>query len=305
MFTLAHTSDWHATTLEGASARELANKRFFGWLSWKRRRRKRHRPEVLERLLADLRAQQPDHVVVTGDLTNVALEQEFEEATRSLHALGDARFVSLVPGNHDAYVGLPAQRSWDRWAPYLRDDDAESAAPAPAFDDFPTLRVRKEVAIVGVCSALPTPLFMAGGEVGQAQLERLEARLRQLRERGLFRVVALHHPPTNVEMPRRRRLRDWRALQSVLVRAGAELIVHGHRHRTWLGSVPGPDGDIRVAGVRSASDVGIREDKRAQYHLYHIEPDPGARGGYRVTVELRGYDRAADCFASEGERAFA
>jgi 3',5'-cyclic AMP phosphodiesterase CpdA len=73
VFTLAHVSDWHTTSLLGAPARALATKRFWGWQSWHRSRRQRHRPEVLARLLDDVREQSPDHVVVTGDLTNVAL----------------------------------------------------------------------------------------------------------------------------------------------------------------------------------------------------------------------------------------
>jgi len=41
---------------------------------------------------------------VTGDLTNLALVSEFGAARERLKRLGDARDVSIVPGNHDAYV---------------------------------------------------------------------------------------------------------------------------------------------------------------------------------------------------------
>jgi hypothetical protein len=82
----------------------------------------------------------------------------------------------------------------------------------------------------------------------------------------------------------------------VLQRAGDELIVHGHRHRRWLGGVPGPDGAIPVAGVRSASDVGIREGRRAQYHLYRFEP------GEPVRLEVRAYDRELEVVVKEREQ---
>jgi 3',5'-cyclic AMP phosphodiesterase CpdA len=58
----------------------LLGKRALGWLSWKLRRRHAHRSEVLEALIADLRKTAPDHVAVTGDLTNVSLEDEFGAA---------------------------------------------------------------------------------------------------------------------------------------------------------------------------------------------------------------------------------
>ena len=285
MFKLAHITDWHATTLEGASFGELANKRVFGWQSWLRTRRRRHRPEVLTALFNDLRVQSPDHVIVTGDLTNIALEQEFAEAAKQLRELGDPSWVTVIPGNHDAYIQLDNAVSWDYWAAYMNGDGTDpQTTTAPRFDEFPTLRVREGVAVIGVCSALATPLFMASGEVGALQLERIEAMLRETGDRGLFRVLAIHHPPTDEEVPPRRRLRDWAELQAVLKRVGAELLVHGHRHRTWLGEVDGPGQAIPVAGARSASDIGVKEVKRAQYHLYTLEH------GKPVQLEVRGYD---------------
>ena len=310
VFTLAHVSDWHATSLEGARPAELATKRFWGWQSWKRKRRKRHLPRVLERILADVRAHSPDHIVVTGDLTNVALAQEFVEAARCLRSLGPPEDVTVVPGNHDAYVAIDPARGLDRWAPYLHGDPRRDAAPAgaraPRPEDFPTLRIRGRVAIVGCNTALPTPLFMASGELGEGQRDRLESLLVSLRERGLVRVVALHHPPNAEQIAARRRLRDHAQLEALLARAGAELVVHGHRHRTWVGSLPGPQWPIPVAGVRSASDVGLRPDRAAQYHLYRIDSSgASADRPARIDLRIRGYDRDREAVVDRGERRLA
>ena len=161
MYKLAHLSDWHATTLVGARPVELLNKRILGWLSWWRKRRHIHRPEVLRALFADVKAQAPDHVAVTGDLTNIALESEFREAARQLVELGDSSWVSLVPGNHDAYVAVPGSRAWDHWAEYLVSDAVRDTGggslTAPTMAGFPTVRVRGPLALVGVCTAVPTP----------------------------------------------------------------------------------------------------------------------------------------------------
>ena len=88
MFTLAHITDWHTTTLRGVHPTALLSKRFFGWLSWNLRRSRSHRPDVLDVLFEDLRMQAPDRVEVTGDLANIALESEFVEAARLLAQLG-------------------------------------------------------------------------------------------------------------------------------------------------------------------------------------------------------------------------
>lgn len=298
MFVLAHLSDLHATPLRFERPADLANKRLLNWISWRMRRSFDHRPEVLDALVEDLDALEPDHVAVTGDLTNAALESEFVDALPWLEALGGPARVSLVPGNHDAYVPVPRERSWDLWAAYLRSDrDLEVA--------FPSLRVRGPVAVVGLCSAVPTLPLLATGRLGAEQLERLEKLLDDLAETALCRVVLVHHPPLSGVVSPRCALRDAAALRRVLARSGADLVLHGHRHRSVFERVEGPDGVIPVVGTRSASYLGRSEHKRAQYHLYEIEPMAGSdpRPRFRIRVRVRGYDPESGRFVDAGERA--
>jgi 3',5'-cyclic AMP phosphodiesterase CpdA len=115
--------------------------------------------------------------------------------------------------------------------------------------------------------------------------------------------MMIHHPPVDEGTAPRRRLTDSAALGDVLARAGADLVLHGHRHRTSVTYVPGPNGTIPVVGVRSASYLGAKEQKRAQYHIYRIEPlakrsREGSR--YRIHLEIRGYDRGRKRFLPEG-----
>ena len=89
-FTLAHLSDPHLPPLPTARLRELAGKRALGYLNWTRNRHKYHRREVLDALVADMQAQRPDHIAVTGDLVNLALEAEFTPAQAWLESVGTA-----------------------------------------------------------------------------------------------------------------------------------------------------------------------------------------------------------------------
>jgi len=279
----------------------LLGKRALGWLSWNVRRRKSHRPEVLEALLADLKRAAPDHVAVTGDLTNVSLDHEFVRAARWLVELGEPSWISLVPGNHDAYVAIDPAKGWDLWASYLWWDEVsgpDDHRAAPTRDDYPRLRRRGPVALVGLCSALPTPPGLATGRLGASQIERLDAMLADLAEEGACRVVLLHHPPTAHHVSARRRLSDFRELERVVARRGAELVLHGHVHRRRIDSMAGPHGAVPVVSVPSASDVGHEPDKRARYHLYDFER---ADGGWRIRVRVRGYVPASGGFADEGE----
>ncbi len=310
MFTLAHLSDWHITSPDGCRWADLANKRFLGWLSWRQRRRYRHRADVLRELFKDLKRQTPDHVAVTGDLTNIALPQEFEAAAQLLAELGPPAWVSLVPGNHDAYVPVPRAQSWDRWSEYMVSDEvleerASPAAPlsAPTDDDFPTVRIRGPLALVGACSAVPTPMGYASGRIGAAQLERLASTLAELRARELCCVVLIHHPVTDEGFTPRRRLVDSIDLREVLRNVGADLVLHGHGHRTVITRIEGPEGDIPVVGVRSSSHCADKESHRAQYHLFQVERTAVSRGPrFRFGLLTRGYDAATGGFVGEGER---
>ncbi len=291
MFRLAHLTDLHATPIAGVRLPDLALKQLLGWLSWQVRRRHIHRPEILAGLVEDLHGEAPDHVVVTGDLTNVAHAGEFAAARRWLERIGDAALLSVVPGNHDAYVAAPFAASWALWREYLA-SDREGPDCAGSAVEFPTLRVRGPLALVGLNTATPTGPLLATGQVGAEQLARLEERLEELAGSGLSRVLLLHHPPTEGAVPRRA-LTDAGAVRAVLARAGAELVLHGHAHRTLLGELPGPRGPIPVVGARSGTDAGRRPGRSAQYHLYRFE-GPGDRP--RIHLSIRAWDPASRRF---------
>ncbi len=313
----AHLSDWHATTLAHGGAELLRWKRLSGWASWAFSRRHRHSQTVLAAAFRDVQAQHVDRILVTGDLTHVSLDQEFRTAAKQLAALGTPKEVFLIPGNHDCYVPVSGNRSWDLWAPYLRGmrvEDFDSslgecmAAPhdamvAPRHDDYPTFRVHGALAMIGLCSAIPTPIFRAGGWLGEVQLERLEKLLVAARDRGLCRVVMIHHPIAQRGEPKRRALWDADALRDVLARVGADLVIHGHKHRRRLNRVDGPEGEIPVIGVPSSSEIGSRPDKRAQYHIFTARRSDAARG-FTLEAEVRGFNAAAEKFERVDERLF-
>ncbi len=273
---LAHLSDVHLAPMPRVRPSLLLGKRLLGWLSWTLRRRNLHRREVLDAVVADLRRQAPDHVLVTGDLVNISLPEEYRRAARWLAELGPPERVLLVPGNHDAYVAGAAEQGWARWAPWMCGEDGAGAG-------FPWLRRLGLAAVVGLSTAVPTPPGYASGRLGEDQLRRLERRLRRLAAEGLFRIVLLHHPPLPVSRPRKA-LEDREAFCAVIRRVGAELVLSGHEHRFHEGRLAGPDGPLPAFVVPSASLLEERPEKRGGYLLFEI----GRRaGGWRVTVRLR------------------
>ena len=187
-FTLAHLSDPHLPPLPAASFRDLAGKRALGYLNWTRNRHKYHRREVLDALVADIQAQRPDHIAVTGDLVNLALEAEFAPAQAWLESVGTPQHVTVIPGNHDAYVRATQHRFAGAFGDYLRGDAGTEGEP------FPFLRRRGPLALIGASSAVPTPPLMATGRLGRTQLDALDRQLAQLSAEEAFRVLLVHHP---------------------------------------------------------------------------------------------------------------
>jgi 3',5'-cyclic AMP phosphodiesterase CpdA len=292
MFTLAHLSDLHLPPPAAIGLRAAASKRLFGYLSYHLKRKKVHEAAVLEVLASDLRQSAPDHIAITGDLTTIALPEEFDRVRQWLHALGPAEAISVVPGNHDAYVAVPWTDSLARWAEFMSDPAAPMASPA----DFPFVRVRGPIAIIGVSSACPSPLFRATGRIGDAQLAHLAQCLEQLGRRSLFRVVLVHHPPTAGAVTRRKRLIDQEAFREVIRKSGAELILHGHHHRFSVSELATPAGSAPAVGVPSASACRRVGHEHASYHLYRLSP---AGDGWRVAVEIRGLTESGDRFVTE------
>ena len=309
MTTFAHLSDLHITPIRFRHIPLRLDKRPLAWLKWLLKRSKEHRPEVLEALIADLETQQPDHIVVTGDLTNIGLEDELRSAVSWLQRLGDPDSVSLIPGNHDTYTSASQAKVWNYWHDYLRSDTPPSS-PITSDDPttlFPTLRIRDGIAFIGVCSGRPTNILHATGLIGTEQLARLEAVLQSLKDTSLCRVVLMHHPPTQAGLSQRRCLRDAEAVQKVLASAGAELILHGHTHHATLTTIPRQaDKDdtppIPIVGVRSSSALSNRPKRTSQYHLYQIEPVQlsDSPPSFHISLTIRGYDAISGRFNHTG-----
>jgi 3',5'-cyclic AMP phosphodiesterase CpdA len=282
MFVLAHLSDPHLSPLPSTNWRELLGKRATGFLNWRRKRRLIHRSEVLARLVADLRANAPDHIAVTGDLINISLAGEYAPARAWLESLGTPADVSLVPGNHDAYVRGVARHYYEQWGDYMRGDANREV-------EFPYLRRRGPLALIGLSSAVPTAPFMATGRLGEAQLTRLAELLDSCGREQLFRVALIHHPPASRPRRHLKRLIDGVRFRAVLARHGAELVLHGHDHVHSLVHLEGPRRPIPALGVPSASQVAHKGHGPGGYNLCRVG---GEAPSWRCEIVTR--DLAAD-----------
>jgi 3',5'-cyclic AMP phosphodiesterase CpdA len=288
MFVLAHLSDLHLALRPRLL--ELAGKRGLGYINWHRGRKYIHRRETLDAITRDVRASAPDHIAVTGDLVNLSLPIEYAAARALLETLGPPHDVTVIPGNHDAYVPAALRGPEKAWGDYMRGDDGATAGT------FPFVRRRNGVALIALSSGLPTGPFMATGLVGNAQLSRVAEALDATS--GLFRVVLIHHPPQSPASRHLRRLIDGAEFRQVLAVHGADLVLHGHDHCRAITWLDGPDKKIPAVGAPSASArTAHRHENAAGYNLFQI-----AMAGNAWGCELVARERGPDGSINEIER---
>ncbi|MET0656630.1 MAG: metallophosphoesterase [Steroidobacteraceae bacterium] len=279
--TIAHLSDLHLPFAPRLSPRQRLSKRQLSVWSW-RRRRHVQRPEILDALVGDLAAHAPDHIVITGDITNFSLPDEFRRAAAWLQRLAPPERISLVPGNHDALVRVARADGVDTWRPWTRTDTG-----------WPFIHRRDNIAFIGLNSALPTAPLLARGSLGAQQLARLESALLAESAAGQIRVVLLHHPIAEHAVSRRKALADRQQLRQVLARSGAELVLHGHARDARLDCVQGPQGPIPCLGVPSSSALPNERDEGARWHQVRL---PGVGEPPVADVLVRKWDTGEERF---------
>jgi 3',5'-cyclic AMP phosphodiesterase CpdA len=296
MFRLAHLSDPHLP-MPQAGTLQLLNKRATGYYNWWRNRVHLHVPEALAGIVADIKAQRPDHIALTGDLVNVALPQEYRRAAEWLAAFDTPDRITVIPGNHDVDVSMPWDQSLGLWGAYMAGD---GQPPAAGFDVFPTVRRRDGIALIGLSTGVPKPPLLATGDLGAEQIARAEKLLAETGREGLCRIVLIHHPPLT-DQSRLKHLNDASAFQAMIRRVGCETVLHGHNHRSEFARIAGPNGPVPVLGVSSASAARESKYGRARYHLIHIDRDGE---GWRLEVKVRALNADNSGCEPEGDFVF-
>jgi len=291
MFRIAHISDLHIPPLQRLPMREFAGKRLLGLFSWHFKWKFEHRLTILDALLAHLQNIKPDHICVTGDITFTTLPAEVDQASDWFSRLGDPQRISLIPGNHDAYVAGALDYALAKWSRWMQDDEGGTG--------FPYLHRRGPVNIVGLSSAVATPPAVSLGRIGQEQLEKTEALLTRIKADQRPCLLLIHHPPQDGAASWRRALSDRKKLQEVLARSPVDLVLHGHLHYPIRASLECPAGPIPVLGAASAATIGHRKSV-AHYQVIEIET---AVGQARMTVQHYHYNPATEKFSHGGTQA--
>jgi 3',5'-cyclic AMP phosphodiesterase CpdA len=276
---IAQISDLHVLDLETVHPRDFFNKRITGALNLVTGRRNAHPIELCERLVEDLTLQKLDHVVVTGDVTNLSLPGEFQRVARLLRTLGGYDNLTVIPGNHDVYTdGAQEQKRFESYFGHLL-FGADSTADDwvfPAVKELPFDESKGEtpVVVIGLCSALKTPFLTAWGRVGEDQLSRLDDALDSIDLEGRFVVALVHH---NLHTRRSKwaestaNLRDRDEVITRLHARGVNLLLHGHTHKANRFAVTRGEHSMLVVGCGSSTQNTPDPARVARYNIYTVD----------------------------------
>jgi 3',5'-cyclic AMP phosphodiesterase CpdA len=228
---LAHVSDLHLLDLHGISPGRFFNRRAIGGANLLIRRAREYRPAILETLIDDLLKEEVDHVALSGDLSNLALETEFDRVFHLLKLLGGWNRVSVVPGNHDYYTwGAAETRRFEKvFYPFMFKRDFSDLD----VDVYPYVKEIGELKLIGINSATRTIPPLSYGTLGEGQLERVEKILAAPDSSSHLTCLlchhALHRRDLVTEMSSGLLHRD--RLLALIDKYKVDLVLYGHDHR--------------------------------------------------------------------------
>ena len=219
---------------------------------------------VVEALVALAKAERPDLVVLSGDITQRARPRQFQAARAFVDRLGAPCLA--IPGNHDIPLFDLASRVF---TPYARFSKVFGNELEPEHESADLLVL---------CVNTTRPWRHKDGEVSAAQIERVAQRLERARTEQL-RVVVVHQP---IEVRRREdrhdRLHGHAAAQKAWAAAGADLVMGGHIHLTFAAPLPGLAREMWVVQAGTAVSSRVRDGQPNSVNLLRWNGSAAAEG---------------------------
>ena len=263
-FKLIHLSDLHFHSLP-IRLRDWNSKRFLGALNLLTRRSKQNPYHRIQSLVEQVVEMDWDHLVISGDLTQLGLYNEFEMARIVLEPLlVEPERVSIIPGNHDRYVHeQTGQKGFERFFGDIF-----------GYEEILTKKLSNGWCLIGWDSCHPTPLFRATGKVRSSTLKQTEEFIRHNADEQCY-VLVNHYPITfpedfhldpNHELSNLASIRQWVGKHYQI-----RLYLHGHIHQNWIHRVKRPEGpELMLVNSASSSQV-LKRGQSSSFHQITID----------------------------------
>jgi 3',5'-cyclic AMP phosphodiesterase CpdA len=232
-----------------------------------------HDPAIVDAVEREVDAAKADLVIVSGDFTQRARTEQFQEACRFLERLRDAGHEVLgVPGNHDVPLYDVLRRFLSPLTRYRRFVD-DTLCPFQQLDG---------AAVLGINTA--RSLTIKDGRINREQIEMIRDSFARVPE-GTTRVLVTHHPLFALPVNNGGELGEAIGRQELALDAiheiGVDLLLAGHNHRAsthQARDLVTRAGGALVVQAGTATSVRTREEQQS-FNIIELDGD-------KVTVAL-------------------
>lgn len=261
---VVHISDLHFPTK--IPILSLRGKMVSGYLNYIFRRKSKYPLELRDALFQKIKNLEYDLLILSGDLTNVSHEVEFQEAREILKPILDER-VFLVPGNHDRYIDSaikPVSLFEKYFGDFLGERiDQESFLYCKKIHDF---------YIIGWDSNFVSGIGNASGIIKEEIINKTinYLKLNQIKKY----LLVCHHPLWNPEGQEESSYHKMLNREDVIRKLSdfpPACYFHGHKHSNYFRK---PDTEIPFGILNSASSTMLPDRKRMNgFHTLEISDE--------------------------------
>ena len=262
--TIIHISDLHFHSYPQKFS-EFNAKRILGATNLLIRRAREFPLKRAKLLVEIIQKMEWDHLVISGDITQLSLEKEFSLAREILDPLLiKSERVTVIPGNHDRYINQ--HDGTDLFTKYFGEFFGKN--------EIHVSEINQKWILVGWDSAHPNDLRTAAGTVKNITIQATEKLLQNFPDQTNF-IVVNHYPltfPEDWKFDRSHELynlvpvRNW-----ILQNSQIRLYLHGHIHLNWVHRLPRDSAPELLLVNSAASCSKLYNGQSSSFHQIVLE----------------------------------
>jgi len=217
------------------------------------------REEIFEKVIDEINLLKPEAVVITGDLTNEGLVEQYEKCKKMVSQINVEKIIA-ISGNHD--YRNTGYLLFKKYFPFKTEND-----------------LGNDVVLITLNSTRPD---RDDGEVGHKQTLWLEHTLKKYENK--FKIVAMHHHLIGIPDTGSDRLTviDAGDVLRAVLDSNVNLVLCGHKHRPWIWDF----NTLSIANAGTTSSERVRGFFENSYNIVNIE-----NGTFRVDLKIVGGKR--------------
>ncbi len=217
------------------------------------------REDVFEKVIDEINLLKPDAVIITGDLTNEGLVEQYEKCKNMISQINVEKIIA-ISGNHD--YRNTGYLLFKKYFPFKKEND-----------------LGDDVVLITLNSTRPD---RDDGEVGYQQTLWLERTLKKYENK--FKIVAMHHHLIGIPDTGSDRLTviDAGDVLRAVLDSNVSLVLCGHKHRPWIWDF----NTLSIANAGTTSSERVRGFFENTYNIISIE-----NGTFRVDLKIVGGKR--------------